>query len=202
MKREELKAMGLTDEQVESVMAKNGAEVAALNTQITTLQSEKSQLENDKKVITKEKEDKEKAIADLQKNSISKDEYDKKIKEIEDNAENEDYIYNDLLNKGLDDAKVLKDDLTREAFISLINKDKDKIKLSDDKKSLIGLKEITDNYKKQAPHFFEKKKANGYEPVNPEGDRGDDDGEISMATNFAKEANKSESQNTKSQFFN
>ena len=73
MKREELKAMGLTDEQVESVMAKNGAEVAALNTQITTLQSEKSQLENDKKVITKEKEDKEKAIADLQKNSISKD---------------------------------------------------------------------------------------------------------------------------------
>ena len=94
MKREELKAMGLTDEQVESVMAKNGAEVAALNTQITTLQSEKSQLENDKKVITKEKEDKEKAIADLQKNSISKDEYDKKIKEIEDNAkkENEDYI--------------------------------------------------------------------------------------------------------------
>ena len=202
MKREELKAMGLTDEQVESVMAKNGAEVAALNTQITTLQSEKSQLENDKKVITKEKEDKEKAIADLQKNSISKDEYDKKIKEIEDNAKKEDYIYNDLLNKGLDDAKVLKDDLTREAFISLINKDKDKIKLSDDKKSLIGLKEITDNYKKQAPHFFEKKKANGYEPVNPEGDRGDDDGEISMATNFAKEANKSESQNTKSQFFN
>ena len=129
MKREELKAMGLTDEQVESVMAKNGAEVAALNTQITTLQSEKSQLENDKKVITKEKEDKEKAIADLQKNSISKDEYDKKIKEIEENAkkENEDYIYNDLLNKGLDDAKVLKDDLTREAFISLLNKNKDKI---------------------------------------------------------------------------
>lgn len=203
MKREELKAMGLTDEQIESVMAKNGAEVAALNTQITTLQSEKSQLENDKKVITKEKEDKEKAIADLQKNSISKDEYDKKIKEIEDNAkkENEEYIYNDLLNKGLDDAKVLKDNLTREAFIALINKDKDKIKLSDDKKSLIGLKELTDNYKKQAPHFFEKKKASGYEPIDPDGNKGDDDGEISMAANFAKEANKSESQNTKSQFF-
>ena len=97
---------------------------------------------------------------------------------------------------------MLKDDLTREAFISLLNKDKDKIKLSDDKKSLIGLKEITDNYKKQAPHFFEKKKANGYEPVNPEGGKGDDDGEISMAANFAKEANKRESQNTKSQFFN
>ena len=31
MKREELKTMGLTDEQIESVMAKNGAEVAALS---------------------------------------------------------------------------------------------------------------------------------------------------------------------------
>ena len=113
MKREELKAMGLTDEQVESVMAKNGAEVAALNTQITTLKYEKAQLENDKKVITKEKEDKEKAITELQKNSISKEEYDKKVKEIEENAkkENEEYVYNDLLNKGLDDAKVLKTNL-------------------------------------------------------------------------------------------
>ena len=109
MKREELKAMGLTDEQVESVMAKNGAEVAALNTQITTLQSEKSQLENDKKVITKEKEDKEKAIADLQKNSISKDEYDKKIKEIEENAkkENEDYIYSQFLSLDINKNSII-----------------------------------------------------------------------------------------------
>lgn len=201
MKREELKEMGLTDEQVESVMAKNGAEVAALNTQITTLKSEKAQLENDKKVITKEKEDKEKAIADLQKNSISKEEYDKKVKEIEDNAkkENEEYVYNDLLNKGLDDAKVLKDEITRTAIISLINKDKDKTKLSDDKKSIVGLKELVEGYKKQAPHFFEKK-ASGYSPVNPEGDRGDGDGEVSMAANFAKR-NNAEDKAEKSQFF-
>ena len=82
MKREELKAMGLTDEQVESVMAKNGAEVAALNTQITTLQSEKSQLENDKKVITKEKEDKEKAIADYKKIVFQKMNTTKKSKKL------------------------------------------------------------------------------------------------------------------------
>lgn len=204
MKREELKEMGLTDEQIDSVMAKNGAEVAALNNQITTLKSEKSQLENEKKVITKEKEDKEKALTELQKNSISNEEYQNKIKEIEANAkkEQDDYIYNDLLTKGLDDAKVLKDELTREAFIALINKDREKIKLSDDKKSLIGLKELTDNYKKQAPHFFEKKKAAGYEPVDPEGNKGDESDDISMAANFAKEANKNESQETKSQFFN
>lgn len=201
MKREELKAMGLTDEQVESVMAKNGAEVAALNTQITTLKSEKAQLENDKKVITKEKEDKEKAIAELQKNSISKEEYDKKVKEIEENAkkENDEYVYNDLLNKGLDDAKVLKDEFTRTAIISLINKDKDKTKISDDKKSIVGLKELIEDYKKQAPHFFEKK-ASGYSPVNPEGDKGDGDGEVSMASNFAKR-NNAEDKAEKSQFF-
>lgn len=203
MKREELKELGLTDEQIESVMAKNGAEVVALNTQITTLKSEKSQLENDKKVLTKEKEDKDKAIDDLQKNSISNEEYNKKIKEIESNAkkEQEEYIFNDLLNKGLDDAKVLKDNLTRQAVISLINKDRDKLKISDDKKSLIGLKEVAEEYKKQAPHFFEKK-ASGYEPVDPDGDKGDDGNGFSMATNFAKEANKSESQEVKSQFFN
>ena len=202
MKREELKAMGLTDEQVESVMAKNGAEVAALNTQITTLQSEKSQLENDKKIITKEKEDKEKAIEDLQKNSISKEDYNKKIKEIEDNAkkEHEDYIYNDLLEKGLDDLKILKSENTRKAFKSLL--DLEKISMSKDQKSLLGLKEQAEEIKKTDSYFFEKKKASGYEPVNPEGDKGDGDGEVSMASNFAKEANKSESQETKSQFFN
>lgn len=204
MKREELKAMGLTDEQIESVMAKSGAEVAALNAQITTLKSEKAQLENDKTVLTKEKGEKEKALEELQKNSISNEEYQKKIKEIEDNAkqEQDDYIYNDLLAKGLDEAKVLKDEITREAFISLINKEKDKPRLSDDKKSLIGLNELTDIYKKKVPHFFEKKKATGYEPVEPDGNKGDEGNEISMATNFAKEANKSEESETKSLFFN
>lgn len=204
MKTDDLKAQGLTDEQITFVMQENGKDLKALQDENANLKTEKSQLENDKKVLTKEKEEKDKAIADLQKNSISNDEYNKKVKEIEDNAkkEQEEYIFNDLLNKGLDEAKVLKDDLTREAVISLINKDKDKLKISDDKKSLIGLKELADQYKKQAPHFFEKKKATGYEPVDPDGDKGDDDGGYSMATNFAKEANKSESQENKSQFFN
>ena len=202
MKREELKEMGLTDEQIESVMAKSGAEVAALNTQITTLKSEKAQLENDKKVITKEKEDKEKALDDLQKNSISNEEYQNKIKEIEANAkkEHEDYIYNDLLEKGLDDLKILKSENTRKAFKSLL--DLEKITMSKDQKSLLGLKEQAEEIKKTDAYFFEKKKATGYEPVDPEGNKGDEGNEISMASNFAKEANKSESQENKSQFFN
>ena len=78
-------------------------------------------------------------------------------------------------------------------------KDKDKTKISDDKKSIVGLKELIENYKKQAPHFFEKK-ASGYSPVDPEGDKGDGDGEVSMASNFAKR-NNAEDKAEKSQFF-
>ena len=201
MKTEDLKAKGLSDEQISFVMEENGKDIKTLQDENTTLKTEKSQLENEKKVLEKEKGDKEKALADLQKNTITKEEYDKKVKEIEENAkkENEEYVYNDLLNKSLDDAKALKDEFTRTAIISLINKDKDKTKISDDKKSIVGLKELIENYKKQAPHFFEKK-ASGYSPVDPEGDKGDGDGEVSMASNFAKR-NNAEDKAERSQFF-
>lgn len=84
MKTEDLKAQGLTEEQINFVMSENGKDLKALQDENATLKTEKSQLENDKAVITKEKEDKEKAYTELQKNTISKEEYDKKIKEIED----------------------------------------------------------------------------------------------------------------------
>lgn len=201
MKTDDLKAKGLSEEQISFVMAENGKDLKALQDENATLKTEKSQLENDKKVLEKEKGEKEKALADLQKNTITKEEYDSKIKEIEGNAkkEKEEYIYNDLLGKGLDSAKVRKDEKTRAAFISLL--DREKIKISDDKKSLIGLKEQTDAFKKEIPHFFETK-SSGYSPAEPEGGKGDEDGEISMASDFANEANKSEEGETKSLFFN
>lgn len=201
MKTDDLKAKGLSEEQISFVMAENGKDLKALQDENATLKTEKSQLENDKKVLEKEKGEKEKALADLQKNTITKEEYDSKIKEIEGNAkkEKEEYIYNDLLGKGLDSAKVRKDEKTRAAFISFL--DKEKIKISDDKKSLIGLKEQTDAFKKEIPHFFETK-SSGYSPAEPEGGKGDEDGEISMASDFANEANKSEEGETKSLFFN
>lgn len=202
MKQEELKAQGLSDEQIQFVMAENGKDIKALQEENTTLKTQNSQLENEKTVLTKEKNEKEKAISDLQKNSISNEEYQNKIKEIEANAkkEHEDYIYNDLLEKGLDDLKILKSENTRKAFKSLL--DLEKITMSKDQKSLLGLKEQAEEIKKTDAYFFEKKKATGYEPVDPEGNKGDEGNEISMASNFAKEANKSESQENKSQFFN
>ncbi len=202
MKTEDLKAQGLTDEQINFVMGENGKDLKTLQDENATLKTEKAQLENDKTVLTKEKSEKEKALEDLQKNSISSEEYQNKIKEIEENAkkEHKDYIYQDLLEKGLDDLKILKSENTRKAFKSLL--DFEKITMSKDQKSLVGLKEQVEEIKKTDAYFFERKKAVGYEPVDPEGNRGDEDDEISMASNFAKEANKSESQETKSQFFN
>lgn len=201
MKTEDLKAQGLTEEQINFVMGENGKDLKALQEENATLKTEKTQLENDKKVLEKEKGEKEKALKDLQNGSITKEEHDRLVKEIEQNSkkEQEEYIYNDLLEKALDSAKVKKDEKTRKAFISLL--DKEKIKLSDDKKSLIGIKEQTDAYKKEIPHFYDTK-ASGYSPAEPDGDKGDGDGEISMAANLAKEANKSEEGETKSLFFN
>lgn len=44
MKREDLKKLGLTDEQVESVMTSHGQDVQALNTQVSTLQQSEKDL--------------------------------------------------------------------------------------------------------------------------------------------------------------
>jgi len=202
MRTEDLKAQGLTDEQINFVMAENGKDLKAIQEENANLKTEKAQLENEKTILTKEKDEKEKALEELQKNSISNEEYKNKIKEIESNAkkEHEDYIYNDLLEKGLDDLKILKSENTRKAFKSLL--DLEKITMSKDQKSLVGLKEQAEEIKKTDSYFFEKKKATGYEPVDPDGNRGDEGEEISMASNFAKEANQSDRQETKSQFFN
>lgn len=203
MKTEDLKAQGLSEEQISFVMAENGKDIQVLKDENATLKTEKSQLENDKKVLEKEKVDKEKALADLQKNTITKEEYDSKVKEIEANArkEHQDYVFDQLLNQALADGKVLKNEDAIKSVKSLL--DMEKISISNDQKSLIGVKEQLEEKRKNSPFFFETK-LGGSNPTEPSrnGGKGDRDGEISMATNFAKEANKSDSGEKKSQFFN
>ena len=156
MKKEDLKAQGLTDEQIAFVMQENGKDIKALQDENATLKTEKSQLENDKAVITKEKEDKEKAYTELQKNTISKEEYDKKIKEIEETSKkaHDDYVLNQLLDAALEDAKVLKSENARSSVKGLL--EMDKISVAKDQKSLIGIKEQLDTIKKTDGYFFEK----------------------------------------------
>lgn len=206
MKTEDLKAQGLTDEQITFVMAENGKDLKALQNENATLKTENAQLENDKKVITKEKEDKEKAYNDLQKNTISKEEYDNKIKEIEGNAkkEHEDYVLGQLLDQAMEDAKVLKSENARSSVKGLL--EMDKISIAKDQKSLIGIKEQLDAIKKTDGYFFEKS-VKGHSPAggtgNDDTDDNDDSSGISSASDIAKELNAQSNAGTqKSQFFN
>lgn len=200
MKTEDLKAQGLTEEQINFVMKENGKDLQTLQEENATLKTEKSQLENDKKVLEKEKNEKEKAYNDLSKNTISKEEYDKKVKEIEDNAKKEhnDYVFDELLKAAFKDAKVR----TTDNNINAVKGSLDLTKITTDKecKSLIGIKEQLEALKKSDPQFFENQVAGNSANSSSNGE--DDNTDISMATNFAKEANKSESQENKSQFFN
>lgn len=203
MKTDDLKAKGLTEEQIQFVLAENGKDLKALQDENANLKTEKSQLENDKKVLEKEKGEKEKALADLQKNTITKEEYDKKVKEIEDNAKKEhaDYIFDELLKQSFKDAQVR----NTENNIKAVKGSLDLTKIATDKegKLLIGIKEQLDALKKTDPHFFETK-VGGSSASEPGGNggKGDNGDEVSMASNFAKEANKSDSQEGKSLFFN
>lgn len=205
MKTEDLKAQGLTEEQINFVMSENGKDLKALQDENATLKTEKSQLENDKAVITKEKEDKEKAYAELQKNTISKEEYDKKIKEIEDTSKkaHNDYVLNQLLDAALEDAKVLKSENARSSVKGLL--EMDKISVAKDQKSLIGIKEQLDAIKKTDGYFFEKS-VKGYSPAGGTGnDDTDDDNTdgVGSASDIAKELNAQNNAGTqKSQFFN
>lgn len=205
MKTEDLKTQGLTDSQINFVMSENGKDLKALQDENATLKTEKAQLENDKKVITKEKEDKEKAYTELQKNTISKEDYDKKIKEIEETSKkaHDDYVLDQLLDAALERAKVLNTENSRKSVKGLL--DMEKISIAKDQKSLIGIKEQLDAIKKTDGYFFEKS-LKGHSPAGGTGnDDTDDDNTngIDSASDIAKELNAQNNAGTqKSQFFN
>lgn len=203
MKTEDLKAQGLTDEQITFVMAENGKDLKSIQDENAVLKTEKSQLENDKKVLEKEKGEKEQALKNLQEKSITKEEYDKKVKEIEENAkkEHQEYVFGELLKNAFKDCKVRNTDNNIKAVKGSL--DMTKITTDKDGKTLIGVKEQLEELKKTDPHFFETV-INGNNPNEPGvgAGKGDDGEEISMASNIAKEANKTETQETKSEFFN
>ncbi len=204
MKTEDLKAQGLTDEQISFVFAENGKDINALKTENATLRAQNAQLENDKKVLEKEKGDKEKALEDLQKNTITKEEYDKKVKEIEKSAkeEHQNYLFKQRIRQELVKAGVRDTEIALKAVEDSL--DLSKITYDGEKDTLTGNLDEQLKSRKETDSYFFETKLGGSNPTEPGGNgtKGDGTPEISMATNFAKEANKSESQEKKSQFFN
>ena len=199
MKTEDLKAQGLSDEQINFVMQENGKDLKALQDENAQLKVDKTQLETDKGALEKEKSDKEKIIKDLQEGTISKEQYNQKVQELEASIEKtkNDNIKGNILNSYNKEFKVIDTEENKLALSTILKLDE--LELNKEKTDITGLRQKYEELQKSNPHFFSNK-LNGFEP----GDRGDNDGgtETNEASNIAKERNKLNSITTESKFFN
>lgn len=159
MKREELKKLGLTDEQVEAVMASHGQTVQGLNNQISTLQQSEKDLKEqvdkrdaDLKKIQKDNSDNDalkQQIKNLQKeNSEQETKYQEKLVGIQRDA---------ALNTLLAESKVK----NPKAVAALL--DSEKIVFKDGE--LSGAKEQIEALQKSDGYLFDLgTKQGGYDP--------------------------------------
>lgn len=198
MKTDDLKAQGLSDEQINFVMQENGKDLKALQDENAQLKTDKTQLETDKSALEKEKSDKEKIIKDLQEGTITKEQYNQKVQELEASIEKtkDDNIKNSILEKFNKEFKVIDTEENKLAINAILKVDE--LQLNKEKTDIAGLREKYEGLQKTNPHFFSNK-LNGFEP----GDKGDNDGgtETNEAANIAQERNKLNSVPTESKFF-
>ena len=159
MKREELKKFGLSDEQVDAVMAQHGQTVQSLNTQIATLQQSETELKNQ---VSKNAED----LKKLQKDNSDNEELKKQLKELQkENAAQEEKYQESLtkvqrdsaLSALLAEAKVK----NPKAVAALL--DDEKIVFKDGE--LSGAKEQIESLQKSDAYLFDLgTKQGGYNP--------------------------------------
>lgn len=198
MKTEDLKAHGLSDEQISFVMAENGKDLKSLQEENTQLKADKTQLESDKSALEKEKTDKEKIIKDLQEGTITKEQYNQKVQELEASIEKtkNDNIKGNILNSYNKEFKVIETAENKLALSAILKLDE--LELNKEKTDITGLRQKYEELQKSNPHFFGNK-LNGFEP----GDKGDNGGgtETNEAANIAQERNKQNSVTTESKFF-
>ena len=76
MKREDLKNLGLTDEQIEKVMAEHGKD-------ITSLQEKVNGLTNERDGLKSQLDERDQQLVDLQKNSKNVDDLNEQIKQLQ-----------------------------------------------------------------------------------------------------------------------
>lgn len=151
MKREDLEKLGLTKEQIDTIMDENGRDIEKHKTEAetvkTTLTQTKGQLDEANKKI---EEFKGMNVDDIKK---SAEEYKTKFEEAEKThkAELEKIAYNSAAEKFIDGLKP-KDGLSRSAILSEFAKKEFKL----DGDSFQGAKEWAESFKKDnAAHFLE-----------------------------------------------
>lgn len=163
MKTEFLKELGLTEEQIKSVMAENGKDIELekekTKTSITELEGTKTQLSEANKTIT-----------DLKKNNGDNEALQTKVKEYENTIKTQKADYDTkvrnltldgVIEKALTGAKAKHTDLLSTKI------DREKLLISEDGK-VSGLDEQLKGLKETYKDLFEEK-ISGPTPANPEG---------------------------------
>lgn len=168
MKREDLKELGLNDDQIASVMTAYGKEVNPLKEQVDSLTSERDSL---KQQIT----DRDGQLDDLRKNAGKNEELEAKIKQLqEDNKATVTQYQNDLAakEKSFKIENALRDAKAKnvKAVISLIDTDKVSVKKDG---TLDGLTDQLDAVKKSDGYLFDT--AEPQNRINIGGNFGNDD---------------------------
>lgn len=190
MKTEDLKAKGLTDDQITYVMAENGKDLKTLQDENANL---KTDISNTKQLLT----DANKQIEgyknmDIESIKKSADDWKQKYEDLEKQKAEEEYERKiDNYISGLE----MNDEVHAEKLKSQI-KEKE-LKFENDK--LIGGDDIVKLYKEKYPHVFGKQEIKGIKIVT--GANPKDTETVSTGASFAKEMNQKENTKTESKFF-
>lgn len=150
MKRDALKEHGLTDEQIDFVMAENGKEVNALNEKVNGLTSERDGLQRQ---IT----DRDGQLNDLKRSAKGNDELQAQIKQLQDDNKATIAKYQSDLATQAKSFKIesaLRDAKARNVKSVLPLIDTDKVQVAKDG-SLSGLTDQLDAVKKSDSYLFE-----------------------------------------------
>lgn len=160
MKREQLKELGLTDEQVEAVIASHGQVTQSLNSQIATLQQSETDLQAQ---VAKHAGD----LKKLQKNTGDNEDLKQQIKDLQkENADQEENYQKSLTKVQRDSAlsSFLTESKVKNAKAVAALLDDEKIIYKDGE--LSGVKEQIDALKESDAYLFDLgKKPGGYDPA-------------------------------------
>ena len=163
MKTEFLKELGLTEEQIKSIMAENGKDIEAekekVKTATTELEGTKTQLKEANSTIT-----------ELKKNNGDNEALQTKVKEYEDTIKTQKADYDaKVRNLTLDSAieKALTGSKAKHTDLLSTKIDREKLLIGEDGK-VTGLDEQLKGLKETYKDLFEEKMS-GATPANPEG---------------------------------
>lgn len=183
MKREELKEHGLTDEQINFVMAQNGKDINSLNDQINSLTSERDGLQS-------QIDDRDKQLSALKKSAKDNDELQDQIKQLQDENKQAKQQYQDNLaaqSKSFKIEGALRDAKAKNIKTVLPLIDTEKVSVNDDG-TLNGLSEQIDAVKKDNSFLFGEEKQQQRVNLNGGFNNGDDKakGGDSIVSNIAE----------------